>query len=207
MWHFNWAMTDQAASNGGIARRWRGSPQRRPGYQRHHLIPIALLGRGQIADMFGHLRSSGFALRQFDQNGLFLPACEWLAEQTGHALHRGPHGGYTDVVTARVDMIRATFDQASQVNPSDAATVAIMRLRTLQAAMRRALTDRHGIGFWLNRRDPMKLFADRSYLDDAIDRIYGCRHPAWSAPISPGSKGKEYGDSDDRYHQADQIEG
>lgn len=95
--------------------------------------------------------------------------------QTGHALHRGPHDGYSDVVGARVDMIRATFDQHCEGNPRAAATVAIMRLRTLQSAARRALTDRHGAGFWLNRRDPMRLFADRSYLDNAIDQMFGAQ--------------------------------
>ena len=39
--------------------------------------------------------------------------------------------------------------------------------------MRRALTDGRGGGFWLNRRDPMRLFVDRSYLDDAIERLFG----------------------------------
>ena len=48
-----------------------------------------------------------------------------------------------------------------------------MRLGLLQDTIRRALTDRHGGGFWLNRRDPMRLFADRPYLDEAIDRLFG----------------------------------
>ena len=48
-----------------------------------------------------------------------------------------------------------------------------MRLRLLQDTTRRALTDRHGGGFWLNRRDPMRLFVDRPYLDEAIDRLFG----------------------------------
>jgi len=50
---------------------------------------------------------------------------------------------------------------------------AVMRLRLLQGATRRALTDRHRLGFWLNRRDPMRLFADRPYLDEAIERLFG----------------------------------
>ena len=51
--------------------------------------------------------------------------------------------------------------------------VAVMRLRLLQDTTRRALTDRHGGGFWLNRRDPMRLFVDRPYLDEAIDKLFG----------------------------------
>jgi hypothetical protein len=50
---------------------------------------------------------------------------------------------------------------------------AASRLRLLQTVLRRALTDRHGMNFWLNRRDPMRLFADRPYLDDAIERLFG----------------------------------
>jgi len=42
----------------------------------------------------------------------------------------------------------------------------------VQDTTRRALTDRHGAGFWLNRRDPMRLFVDRPYLDEAIDRLF-----------------------------------
>lgn len=158
----------------GRSCRWRGALSAQPGFQRHHLIPIALLRRGQMADMFDQLRPAGFVLHRFDQNGLLLPACEGLAMQTGHALHRGPHAGYSDVVMARVETIRVTFAQTIASDPQRAATTAIMRLRTLQVAMRRALTDRHGLGFWLNRRDPMRLFADRPYLDDAIDRVFAC---------------------------------
>jgi hypothetical protein len=50
---------------------------------------------------------------------------------------------------------------------------AAMRLRLLQDTARRALTDRHGAGFWLNRGDPMRLFVDRPYLDEAIDKLFG----------------------------------
>ena len=44
---------------------------------------------------------------------------------------------------------------------------------TLQAALRRALTDRHRQHLWLNRRDPMRIFADRAYLDAAIAAMFG----------------------------------
>ena len=57
-------------------------------------------------------------------------------------------------------------------DPVAAARVAAMRLRLLQDVLRRSLTDRHGTTFWLNHRDPMRLFADRPYLDDAIDRLF-----------------------------------
>lgn len=155
------------------SRRWQGAPAPRAGFQRHHLIPVALLRRPQMAAMFDWLSVEAFALHRFDHNGLMLPACEGTALSSGHALHRGPHRGYNDVMTARVEQIRVHFALNAPADLRAARRVAVMRLRLLQDAMRRALTDRHGYAFWLNRRDPMRLFADRPYLDEAIDRMFG----------------------------------
>lgn len=154
-------------------RGWQGAPPPRTGFQRHHLIPIALLGRPQMAAMFDHLYRADFSLHQFGRNGLVLPASEPQALYSGHALHRGPHHGYSDVVAARVDAVRAHFALHAPRDIAGARATAVMRLRLLQDATRRALTDRHGAGFWLNRRDPMRLFVDRPYLDEAIDRLFG----------------------------------
>ena len=115
----------------------------------------------------------GFALHHFDRNGLVLPACEPAALRSGHALHRGPHQGYSDVVAARVERIRAHFAVQAAADLRGARRTAVMRLRLLQDTTRRALTDRHRGGFWLNRRDPMRLFVDRPYLDEAIERLFG----------------------------------
>lgn len=153
-------------------RGWQGAPQPHGEYQRHHLVPIAILRRPQMAAMFEHLDAEGFALQHWTRNGLMLPACERAALWSGHALHRGPHRGYSDVVTARVETIRAHFAAQAPRDIRAARRTAVMRLHVLQDAARRALTDRHGIGFWLNRRDPMRLFVDRPYLDDAIDRLF-----------------------------------
>lgn len=154
-------------------RGWQGAPAAQPGFQRHHLIPVGLMQRPQMAAMFEALRAEGFALRHFGRNGLMLPASERVALQSGHALHRGPHQGYSDVVAARVETIRVHFALQASVDPRAARRTAVMRLRLLQDTTRRALTDRHGGGFWLNRRDPMRLFVDRPYLDETIDKLFG----------------------------------
>lgn len=154
-------------------RGWQGAPPPRPGFQRHHLVPLSLLARPQMAAMFEHLRVEGFALQHFARNGVVLPGCERAALLLRHALHRGPHRGYSDVVTARIDRVRRHFDaQADDGDLRIARRVAVMRLGLMQDTLRRALTDQHGGGFWLNRRDPMRLFVDRPYLDDAIDRLF-----------------------------------
>ena len=154
-------------------RGWQGAPPPQPGFQRHHLIPIALLHRAQMAVMFDALQVKGFALEHFGRNGVMLPACEPAALLSGHALHRGPHQGYSDVVASRVEQVRRHFSAHAPVDLGSARRTAVMRLRLLQDTTRRALTDRHGAGFWLNRRDPMRLFIDRPYLDDAIERLFG----------------------------------
>lgn len=154
-------------------RGWHGAPPPTTGFQRHHLIPVALLQRPQMAAMFEQLHAEGFALRHFGRNGLVLPACEPAALRSGHALHRGPHHRYSDVVATHVESIRAHFAFHAPADLRKARCTAVMRLRLLQDTTRRALTDRHGGGFWLNRRDPMQLFVDRPYLDEAIDRLFG----------------------------------
>ncbi|MGV1682643.1 AHH domain-containing protein [Sphingopyxis sp. NJF-3] len=155
------------------SRGWQGAVPPRDGFQRHHLIPVALLRQPQMAALFDALRAEDFTLHRFDLNGIVLPACERFALQSGHALHRGPHYAYSDVIAARVERVRAHFVAQAPGDPRAARRTAVMRLRLLQDTMRRALTDRHGGGFWLNRRDPMRLFADRPYLDDAIERLFG----------------------------------
>src|SRR3546814_7364311 len=45
------------------ARRWLGAVRAPRGYQRHHLIPIGLLRRPQMAALFDALSGEGFALR------------------------------------------------------------------------------------------------------------------------------------------------
>lgn len=149
-------------------RRWQAGAQCPAGFQRHHLIPIEIANRRQFAALFLALEGEGLRLGRFADNGLHLPACEAEAAALGHALHRGPHPAYTDVVAARIEAIRGS---ARLVRPSDY-WAAIDRIRTLQRALRRALTDRHGQHLWLNRRDPMRLFADRAYLDHAIDAMF-----------------------------------
>jgi len=149
-------------------RGWQNASTCRTGFQRHHLIPVALANRAQFSGMFGALATEGLRLGRFIENGLHLPAHEGAASALGHALHRGPHPAYTDVVAARIEAIRVT----SSLDHCRGQWEAIARIHTLQRALRRALTDRHSHFLWLNRRDPMRIFADRSYLDDAINALF-----------------------------------
>lgn len=150
------------------ARRWPDGSSAGSGFQRHHLLPLSVLRRPQFDAFFDALAAEGFRMTHFASNGLALPAIESLALATGHALHRGPHPAYNDVVTARIEAIRTS----AQLGNARERLATIARVVTLQAALRRALTDHHSFRFWLNRRDPMRVFADRSYLDNAISALF-----------------------------------
>lgn len=146
-----------------MAERWRRIPVARPGYQRHHILPRALLARAQFADFFTGLARTGFRFDDFARNGIFLPDRPAEARASGLALHCGPHPRYNEVVLARVERIRALADDPG---------VAIARIGWLQAALRRTLDGSAPRWIWLNRRDPMWLYADCVELDAMIADMF-----------------------------------
>lgn len=141
------------------------------GWQCHHLLPLSLGRRPQIGDFLTSLAPHGLSLTDRTHNCLLLPSQEQLAVASGLALHRGPHPRYTDVLAARIDAERQRRLPAP---------VSAMRLARLQRVMVRVLAGRGPRLFLLNRRDPMRLFADYGALDAAIARY-------WPAePVSGG---------------------
>lgn len=134
----------------------------RPRFQHHHLLPLSLARREQIGNFLKQLEPHGLRLTDRVTNCQWLPADETTAPIVGQAMHRGPHPRYTDVVAARVERIR-------QRQPS--ADKAVDHLHQLQRAMARMLAGRGPRLMQLNRRDPMRCFADYSYLDDALTRM------------------------------------
>src|SRR3546814_19171472 len=93
--------------------------------------------------MFERLHPEDFALQHFARNGLMLPACEPAALRSGHALHRGPHRGYSDVVAARVEGIRAHFAFQAPADIRAARRTAVMRPGPVRDTAARALTTAH----------------------------------------------------------------
>ncbi len=143
-------------------------PPSRSGFQHHHLLPLSLLHRQQIAAFLEQLKPHGLDLTDRSANCLWLPAHEILSLRLGQALHRGPHPHYTDVVAGRVERIRARWVDGQPPPRPDQAVVRMLRL---QRVMARILSGRGPRMLQFNRRDPMRCFNDYSYLDAAIDRI------------------------------------
>ncbi len=133
---------------------------------------MGLLGRYQFKGFFAWVGPYGFALNRFSGNGILLPARSCEARRTRRALHRGPHPGYSDVVASRVETIRVTALARRERFAGPAARDAIGRLAILQAALRRTLDGSMPRSIWLNRRDPMRLYADTQALDRQIYALF-----------------------------------
>ena len=142
-----------------------------PLFQQHHLIPVAIGRRPQIGHFLTGLHIAGFHIEDSATNLFALPADEATAARCGAALHRGPHPRYTAVVTARIERIRALH-----YHHHSAARDSVARLHRLQRALVAILAGRAPRLIQLNRNDPMRLFADYSALDAAIDAMVSSTH-------------------------------
>lgn len=141
-------------------------------YQRHHLIPVAVGRCSQIGRFLAGLHLAGFHIEDSATNLIALPCDEATAARCGAALHRGPHPHYTAVVAGRVERIRALHYRQRRE-----ASDAVARLHRLQRALRAVLAGSAPRLIQLNRRDPMRLFADYSTLDAAIDAMIAHKVP------------------------------
>jgi A nuclease family of the HNH/ENDO VII superfamily with conserved AHH len=139
-------------------------------FQQHHLIPVAVGRRPQIGRFLTGLHIAGFHIEDTSSNLIALPADEATAARCGAALHRGPHPRYTAVVAARVERIRALHYRYHR-----SADDSVARLHRLQRALAAVLAGRAPRLITLNRHDPMRLFADYSTLDAAIDAMLSAR--------------------------------
>lgn len=155
----------------------RDGPGHDPGMQRHHLLPMELLGRSWCQPL---LRSVGRERLDFDdfrRNGLLLPANDHAAVRIGLPLHRGPHRDYNAMVLERVGQIEATWSATRHHAPEVALLDAFHRLDLLQRALRRRLLDQQR-RLRLNRRDPFRSEADFSELDAMADLLWPATEPA-----------------------------
>lgn len=146
-------------------RGWQtSSAGRRKRWQNHHLVPLSISRRPQLARFLRALGRPGPAVQHLGANSLWLPGDEALAAEVGMCLHRGPHPHYNDVVAARLERIRA-----AKLNSADT----LLSIARLQRALTRVLSGRTKPILLLHRNDPMRLFADYAVLDTAIDTLIG----------------------------------
>lgn len=125
-------------------------------------MPLSLFRRRQIGAFLLEMGEYGLRLTSVTDNVQRLPADEATAFALGQAMHRGPHPHYNDLVASRVERIRQHGGNGVQ---------SAARLQSLQRAMRRVLTSHGPRLIKLNQRDPMRCFADYSYLDEALSRL------------------------------------
>lgn len=89
----------------------RDQPGHQKGMQRHHLLPLQLLGQTGLRRMFDALGGATPRFDDFRTNGLLLPASEEAGLVLGLPLHRDPLG--RDVDFSALDAIAESLWQAS----------------------------------------------------------------------------------------------
>ncbi len=107
----------------------------------------------------------------FRANGLLLPTTEAATRRTGMPMHRGPHRHYNQVVIERVGRIEARWAEQRKTDPDAALIEAVMRLRLLQAALRRRLLSERR-RMILNRKDPLGTGFDFTELDAMAEALW-----------------------------------
>ena len=138
----------------------------RQGYQRHHLIPVEIITRGVMAPLIVPLKIVGFDPQDFATNGLWLPASEQVALQTGLPLHRGPHPHYSEFVSDQVAFLNRNLTISSR----EGLVSFKIRLNHLQSNLHRALS-RTDTDMWLNRYDPREELAKFASFDDDLRQL------------------------------------
>lgn len=139
--------------------------------QRHHLLPLQLLSARCFGPLFDKIGREGVGFDDFRRNGLLLPATECSADRIGLPLHRGPHGGYNQMVAERVGQIEEGWSKQRLRAPEVALEQGLMRLTLLQGALRRRLlaeTRR----LRLNRLDPLGNGRDFSQIDALVEELW-----------------------------------
>ena len=164
----------------------RDAPGYDPGIQRHHLLPRQVLSARCFGHLFEQIGRGRIGFDDFRSNGLLLPASDASAVRIGLPLHRGPHRQYNAMVLERVGQVEASWSALRLRAPEIALDEALMRLRLLQAALRRRLLDPGAKRFSLNRFDPLGREADFAQTDAMADALWPATEPAVYAVFEAG---------------------
>ena len=160
----------------------RDTPGYDPGMQRHHLLPKQVLSARCFGHLFERIGRGRIGFDDFRSNGLLLPASDDSAVRIGLPMHRGPHRQYNAMVLERVGQVEASWSELRLRAPEIALDEALMRLRLLQAALRRRLLAPGIKRLSLNRFDPLGREADFSHMDAVVDALWPATEPAMADP-------------------------
>lgn len=138
----------------------------RHGFQRHHLIPVEVVCQPAIAALVAPLKNIGFSPQDFATNGLWLPASEKSAIETGLPMHRGPHPHYNEFVSDQIAFLYRNLATSSR----EGLFSFKIRLNHLQISLHRALS-RADTEMWLNRHDPREELAKFATFDDDLRQL------------------------------------
>jgi A nuclease family of the HNH/ENDO VII superfamily with conserved AHH len=135
------------------------------GFQRHHVIPVNVIGRRVFAGLFALVAQVGFSPHSFMANGLLLPSTEAIAVQTGLPLRRGPHKQYDALIAEGLNIIWEDMRHGAVLD-----NVNVLRLLSeFVGHIRRTL--QHDGALLLNRNDPRSLHRPVLTLDADILKL------------------------------------
>ena len=149
----------------------RGSAAYQPGMQRHHLLPLQLVGKRCFGPMFQVVGRKAVGFDDFRTNGMLLPSTDEATFRTGMPLHRGPHRRYNELVIERVGRIEARWSELRRRDDSAALSEVLLRLALLQSALRNRLL-LESKRMILNKKDPLGTGFDFTELDAMADSMW-----------------------------------
>lgn len=137
--------------------------QSKPGFQRHHIIPLEIVRKPYFRDIFDRVRWVGFNPNDFETNGMWLPATEELALQVNLAMHRGPHPQYSELVSDWISHL--TRSRAR--HPEELNNLLLMLRDKLRNMLIRRPSHVH-----LNRNDPLRVRTGFLNIDDGVGKLW-----------------------------------
>ena len=157
------------------------------GFQKHHILPLALERKHDLQDLAERGCKHQIDLRDFRSNGVLLPATEDQSQRTGLPLHRGPHPAYSEMVETRLASIQTRWQSAKRSSPISAQSDRLLRVDLLLKALRKKLMTRAAGRTLLNKKCPLGAGKDFTELDDMADSLWSSTNHISVAEFEPPS--------------------
>jgi A nuclease family of the HNH/ENDO VII superfamily with conserved AHH len=133
-------------------------------FQRHHIIPVAVLNDPHFKCIFELLEYHGFDPCDFTSNGILLPCTEYAAIKYRLPLHRGPHRFYNELVSECVGIILSQYD-IQNIKQNQLFEIAT-KIEKLQHSLK-AMLRQENSNMQLCSMDPARQAAETTQLDYA----------------------------------------
>lgn len=154
----------------------KGSPGYNAGFQKHHLLPVALERKYDVLHQncanIGVAKRHGVDLNDFRFNGVLLPCSEEQSARSGLPLHRGPHPIYSEMVEQRLAKVQSDWSHHKLRQSTAACQERTLRLDLLLRALRRKLLAPNWGRALLHKNCPLGAGKDFTELDEMAESLW-----------------------------------